>query len=959
MAGQDRQARDNIDRAGSSDRAALQRQAAGAIPGKSTLVDAYAARGLVPVQAKGDAAGDTAAVHEAAERGTQGAPTALPYADRISPLFGRHDVSQVQAFIGGPAREATAAMGATAYATGNKVAFRDAPDLHTAAHEAAHVVQQRSGVQLKGGVGEAGDAYERHADAVADRVVAGQSAEALLDASAPGGPTKAIQRDGSADDKLLADQAKLKNTDQEIPVLEGALLSTRLQAVKRGLLSQASYDAGLALSQAMTKLQPAVAAKGTIDKGLQGQAAVAAQQLFTALQKEAGADSNFKVVPSMGDSATVTSENPYTSELRTTSYFFIWSSQVTAGWLQRLPELIRDGNWPDAFRGYRQILDGLDMWVADQLRKTGKGTPDDALGNAQRHYAQLRTGLEQIADKHATRLPALFHPDPKTVAEEKAAGRPVADAIPMNVYFWKEQDGRTHLYDLTAATQPREQIIAGEPTAAAMNTFFEEVARYPKGSVHYSLPSGGGGVAPTTGKLKWYEWVGIAGLVIAGVGLVVLSAGASIPATVIFATGAVAGGVSAAGHLADSVNLGTATTASVVLDVAQIVSAFASFGALGITVKAGSAAAAVSNSRLFVPLFTTAAGADVVQLVALTDVTVEELDKIQKGAGSSEDKQRAMAVLLTQLIVAFGLTALSVQGARNAHALQGKPLEVVEEGGVPVLRIVGETPPASKNVPPNNTKRLKELADAINDLKTNNAKRNEVLEMLRTPNDGKPGPLEGHVLDTALQENQAAIRDIVQALHDNPPDVIVGMKRGGAFLTDVLAEADPALAGKVREMDVHKAVGDAAKKGKFEQDAMQQEFEALIQGGAKKIAIVDTYMGGRTASSLRDQVMKPLAEKYPDVKFEVHWLREQMGLPDQKLRGTIDTGRKGATQIQAVEHPVRMAIGDDMTMVFDPTSTKPITIFDKDGNIVKVFEPKPGQTSRDVLIELLTGQQTP
>jgi hypothetical protein len=68
---------------------------------------------------------------------------------------------------------------------------------------------------------------------------------------------------------------------------------------------------------------------------------------------------------------------------------------------------------------------------------------------------------------------------------------------------------------------------------------------------------------------------------------------------------------------------------------------------------------------------------------------------------------------------------------------------------------------------------------------------------------------------------------------------------------------------------------------------------------------------------------------------------------------------EGATQIQAVEHLVRMAIGDDMTMVFDPTSTKPITIFDKNGNIVKVFEPKPGQTSRDVLIELLTGQQTP
>ncbi|MCA1665759.1 MAG: hypothetical protein LC659_16070, partial [Myxococcales bacterium] len=58
-------------------------------------------------------------------------------------------------------------------------------DLHTAAHEAAHVVQQREGVQLAGGIGRDGDEHERHADAVADRVVKGQSAEALLDA-APG-----------------------------------------------------------------------------------------------------------------------------------------------------------------------------------------------------------------------------------------------------------------------------------------------------------------------------------------------------------------------------------------------------------------------------------------------------------------------------------------------------------------------------------------------------------------------------------------------------------------------------------------------------------------------------------------------------------------------------------------------------------------------------------------------------
>ncbi len=124
---------------------------------------------------------DEAHVHAAAERGTSGAGGDLPYLDAIQQSFGRHDVSGVRAHSGPAAAEASAAMGAEAYATGSDVAFAGAPSLHTAAHEAAHVVQQRAGVHLKGGVGEEGDPYEQHADAVADAVVQGRSAEPLLD----------------------------------------------------------------------------------------------------------------------------------------------------------------------------------------------------------------------------------------------------------------------------------------------------------------------------------------------------------------------------------------------------------------------------------------------------------------------------------------------------------------------------------------------------------------------------------------------------------------------------------------------------------------------------------------------------------------------------------------------------------------------------------------------------------
>jgi hypothetical protein len=131
------------------------------------------------VQRKADAP-DVDDIHDSAAQGIAGAATTLPFLDRIQQAFGAHDVGGIEAHVGGPATQACHDIGALAYATGNHVAFREAPDLHTTAHEAAHVIQQRAGVQLAGGVGQEGDAYERHADQVADAVVAGRSAEALL-----------------------------------------------------------------------------------------------------------------------------------------------------------------------------------------------------------------------------------------------------------------------------------------------------------------------------------------------------------------------------------------------------------------------------------------------------------------------------------------------------------------------------------------------------------------------------------------------------------------------------------------------------------------------------------------------------------------------------------------------------------------------------------------------------------
>ncbi|MEL6341825.1 MAG: DUF4157 domain-containing protein [Myxococcota bacterium] len=134
-----------------------------------------------PIQQKRQGRQKTDAIHQAAQAGIAGASGALPFMETIQHAFGDHDVSGIDSHIGGAAEQANQSMGSKAYATGDAIAFKGSPDLHTAAHEAAHVVQQRGGVSVNDGVGAAGDVHEQHADAVADRVVQGKSAEDLLD----------------------------------------------------------------------------------------------------------------------------------------------------------------------------------------------------------------------------------------------------------------------------------------------------------------------------------------------------------------------------------------------------------------------------------------------------------------------------------------------------------------------------------------------------------------------------------------------------------------------------------------------------------------------------------------------------------------------------------------------------------------------------------------------------------
>lgn len=223
--------------------------------------------GSAPVQRRG--AGkpteDPAQVQALAGRGVKGAGGQLPHLELIQAAFAPYDVSNIQAHVGGDAASSATAMGAQAYATGNHVAFRTSPDLHTAAHEAAHVVQQRGGVQLLGGVGEVGDRYERHADAVADRVVAGRSAVDLFDGFLGSG--------GAANNQTTGSNGPVQRkqlSDKQLQVLYTMIVDalTVGKAGYKRVESAAHRNAIHALRIARSRSKSAKGRKNSLERGL-------------------------------------------------------------------------------------------------------------------------------------------------------------------------------------------------------------------------------------------------------------------------------------------------------------------------------------------------------------------------------------------------------------------------------------------------------------------------------------------------------------------------------------------------------------------------------------------------------------------------------------------------------------------------------------------------------------------
>ncbi len=78
---------------------------------------------LSPAGPAGAVDTSNAEVQREAEQGVAGSGGSLPHLAQIQRAFGRHRIDHVQAYVGGGAGDAAAAIGADAYATGDRIAF--------------------------------------------------------------------------------------------------------------------------------------------------------------------------------------------------------------------------------------------------------------------------------------------------------------------------------------------------------------------------------------------------------------------------------------------------------------------------------------------------------------------------------------------------------------------------------------------------------------------------------------------------------------------------------------------------------------------------------------------------------------------------------------------------------------------------------------------------------------------
>jgi uncharacterized Zn-binding protein involved in type VI secretion len=223
----------------------------------------------------------------------------------------------------------------------------------------------------------------------------------------------------------------------------------------------------------------------------------------------------------------------------------------------------------------------------------------------------------------------------------------------------------------------------------------------------------------------------------------------------------------------------------------------------------------------------------------------------------------------------------------------------------------------------------------------------------RQPLRANRGKYEGFVDESVLKANVDAYAQMRAVLNEAQPDVILGTKRGGAFIADVLEHGNPSLGPAIIRPEKTPIQADMYP-------ALRAEIEQRIANGDRKFIFVDCYMGGFNAEYLVDKVFAPLLEKHvathPDLRFGSLWIRETFGLELGASTERFRAKEPWQKHIGGRQINVPWVFGDDVDTIMDGVDSQPLHVYAADGRVLETVPPAEGETTRDLTIRMLNGE---
>ena len=462
--------------------------------------------------------------------------------------------------------------------------------------------------------------------------------------------------------------------DQVIEAHQRAMLQSRYEASRKGLITKRTYDAWGALSLTIMTMARRIRTNQPveIDAAATEQLAAQAKEFFEAFSAETR--NEFKKVKGRAS----VEKNEYTDEARTDILVTLVTGAGPA-----LEGQIREKQWAQALESYQTVVYGLDKWIARKLSE--QKTPEAAAETAEQSRKHLYLGnrikgLETLEGKKAKRIIAIFHPDKRF---DRNIG--YAAEIPLDLYYWREGN-EWHLVNMLNPQDPTnytEPVNATDDTNGLPQRLIHKLndsRRLPEGIIHYRVPGEYSGQLDVVDELTWQDFFTYASYTLGALGLLLTaipSGGVSIVAYTALAGSALAGATAAGIDIYERASEGSLDVATAILDIAQIVSSLAGIAAMGAgrfemiartAARKGTpltglmARAARGADMLYVPLRLTQMGADALSLAVFTGQTAKQLDAIEYGPGTDQEKARDKGLLLMQLAFTGGVFLLSLKG---------------------------------------------------------------------------------------------------------------------------------------------------------------------------------------------------------------------------------------------------------------------------------------------------------